>query len=117
MRYRIVRTFRDLAAAEVAREELLAAGFARDAVELSSLHDEAGAEKGNFTVGDDPSIKGGHDYKEIFAPDPAAPDRCKIMVAASDPDQMKMAEIILERHGATDIDATTRAIPDAHDKS
>lgn len=108
MTFPIVRTFRDFAAAERAREELLAAGFGHDAVELSSLHDEAGAEKGNFSVGDDPSIKGGHDYRETFAPDPVAHDRCKIMVAASDPDQMKMAEIILERHGATDINAATQ---------
>lgn len=112
MTFPIVRTFRDFAAAESARDELLAAGFARDAVELSSLDDEAGAEQGNFTVGDDPDVKGGHDYSRTFAPDPVPCDRCKILVAASDKAQQEMAEIILGRHGATDINATTQRTPE-----
>ena len=105
MTFPIVRTFRDFAVAESARDELLAAGFPRDSVELSAPDDEAGPEKGNFTVGDDPRVKGRHDYRHTFAPDSLQHNHCKIMVVASDPDQLKMAEIILDRHGATDINA------------
>lgn len=107
----IVRTFRIFAAAERARDDLLAAGFGRDAVALSAPDDEAGPGKGNFTVGDDPAVSGSDDYSRTFAPDPLPHEHCKITVAASDPDQLKMAEIILDRHGATDIDAATRGQP------
>jgi hypothetical protein len=109
MTFQIVRTFRVFAAAERARDELLAAGFRRDAVELSVLNDEAGPEQGNFTVGDDPRVKGGEDYSRTFAHDPAtSPVQCTIAVAAADRAQLEQADIILGRHGAHDIDATTR---------
>jgi hypothetical protein len=115
MNFQIVRTFRVFAAAERARDELLAAGFPRDAVELSVLHDEAGPEQGNFTVGDDPKVKGGEDYSRTFAHDPAAQhDHCTIRVTAADRAQLEQAERILAEYGATDIDAVARrkAAPD-----
>jgi hypothetical protein len=109
MNFQIVRTFRVFAAAERARDELLAAGFGRDAVELSVLDDEAGPEQGNFTVGDNPKVKGGEDYTRTFAHDPAAShEHCTIRVVAADRAQLEQADMILARHGATDIDATTR---------
>jgi hypothetical protein len=109
MTFQIVRTFRVFAAAERARDELLAAGFPRDAVELSVTDDEAGPEQGNFTVGDNPKVKGGEDYSRTFAHDPAAShDHCIITVVAADRAQLERAEMILAQHGATDIDAATR---------
>jgi hypothetical protein len=109
MTFQIVRTFRVFAAAERARDELLAAGFRRDAVELTVIDDEAGPEQGNFTVGDNPKVKGGEDYSRTFAHDPAAShDHCVIKVVAADRARLEQAEYILAQHGATDIDATTR---------
>jgi hypothetical protein len=109
MEFQIVRTFRVFAAAEHAREELLAAGFERSVVELSVRDDEAGPEQGNFTVGDDPKVKGGEDYSRTFAHDPAAShDHCTMTVGAADRAQLEQADIIMARHGATDIDALAR---------
>jgi hypothetical protein len=109
MTFQIVRTFRVFAAAERARDELRAAGFPRDAVELSVLNDEAGPEQGNFTVGDSPKVKGGEDYSRTFAHDPATSHvQCAITVVATDSAQLEQADLILDRHGATDIDAATR---------
>jgi hypothetical protein len=115
MTFQIVRTFRVFAAAERARDELLAAGFPRESVELSVLDDEAGPGQGNFTVGDDPKVKGGEDYSRTFAHDPGAPhDHCTISVTATDRAQLEQAELILARYGATDIDAVAgrKAAPD-----
>jgi hypothetical protein len=109
MNFQIVRTFRVFAAAGRARDELLAAGFAPDAVELSVLNDEAGPEQGNFTVGDDPKVKGGEDYTRTFAHDPATSHvHCAITVGAADRAQLEQADIILARYGGVDIDAATR---------
>ena len=43
--------FEHLEDAEAAREALLAAGFSREQVQLTSRHDEAGPVEGNFLVG------------------------------------------------------------------
>jgi hypothetical protein len=47
--------------AQRARDALVAAGLPGDDVALRSLADEAGAEKGNFTVGNGERAHGPHD--------------------------------------------------------
>lgn len=47
----LVRVYSDLAAAQQAREQLLASGFLSDKVSLTARDDEAGPVEGNFAVG------------------------------------------------------------------
>jgi hypothetical protein len=55
----VTRAFAKLTDAERARDALLTAGFGNDEVELISTIDEAGAVKGNFTVGNGDERPGG----------------------------------------------------------
>lgn len=48
----VIKVFGVFAEAEKAREQLLAAGFDREQVQLNSNEDEAGAVQGNFITGD-----------------------------------------------------------------
>jgi hypothetical protein len=106
----IVRTFKQLAAAEQARQELLAAGVAADDVAIDMLIYETGAVQGNFTVGDAPGIKGKTAYTHTFAPTAQDDVRdCMITVNAADAGLAQRAEAILERHGALDPDPAHRA--------
>ena len=100
METQIARVFSSIASAERARDELLAAGFAREAVELLVHEDEAGAMQGNFTVGDDPEVTGGHDYSRTFARRLREPDCCTITVIVSDATMAERASDIFERLGA-----------------
>ncbi|MFL6674390.1 MAG: hypothetical protein ACJ8LG_13990 [Massilia sp.] len=93
----IVRLCSSLEAAERAREELLAAGFPRDRVELQVRDDEAGPPQANFTVGDDPSVTGTSDYKGTFKPRGRDPSRCIVVVSAPDADWAARASAILDR--------------------
>ncbi|HWP17611.1 MAG TPA: hypothetical protein VNO84_00610 [Burkholderiaceae bacterium] len=63
----LVRTFEAYARAEQARTALLAAGFAPDAVQISSIDDEAGPVEGNFVIGN------GRDVQDES---PAQPNYC-----------------------------------------
>jgi len=101
METQIGRVFSSIAGAERARDELLAAGFAREAVELSVHEDEAGAMQGNFTVGDDPKVTGGHDYSRTFAHHAREPGCCMITVNVTDATLAERASDILERLGAS----------------
>lgn len=100
METQIGRVFTSIAGAERARDELYAAGFARDAVELLVHEDEAGAMQGNFTVGDDPAVTGGHDYSRTFARHLREPGWCTITVTVSDQTVAERVSDILERLGA-----------------
>ena len=108
MNNQIVRVVHDLAVAERVRDELLAAGFARESVELSTTGDEAGPGQANFTVGDSPEVKGGTDYKDVYNPREQERRPCVVMVAAADAMQAEQASAILERHGAADMDNLRR---------
>jgi hypothetical protein len=105
----IVRTFKQLASAEQAREELLAAGVPADDVAIDMLIYETGAVQGNFTVGDAPSVKGKTAYTHTYAPAQDDVRDCMITVNASDNGLAQRAEAILERHGALDPDPAHRA--------
>jgi hypothetical protein len=103
MQNQIVRMFSSTAGAERAREELLAEGFDRLAVELWVREDEAGAMQGNFTVGDNPRDSGGHDYRYTFAHRARAGGCCcMIMAATEDAALADRGAAILERLGATE---------------
>jgi hypothetical protein len=106
----IVRTFIQLAAAEQARAELLAAGIPADGVEINVRIDETGPVQGNFTVGDDPGVKGKTAYTHTYAPVAQDDVRdCQITVNAADPAQAERAAAILDRLGALDPDPAHRA--------
>jgi hypothetical protein len=105
----IIRTFVQLAAAEQARAELLAAGFLADDVEINVRVDETGPVQGNFTVGDSPQVKGKTAYSHTYAPVAQDDVRdCQITVNAADPAQAERAAAILDRLGALDPDPAHR---------
>jgi hypothetical protein len=105
----IVRTFKQLASAEQARQELLAAGVPADDVAIDVLIYETGAVQGNFTVGDTPEIKGKTAYTHTYAPTAQDDVRdCMITVNAGDAAQAEQAAAILDRLGALDPDPAHR---------
>jgi hypothetical protein len=106
----IVRTFKQLASAEQARQELLAAGVPADDVAIDMLIYETGPVQGNFTVGDSPEVKGKTAYTHTYAPT-AQDDVRDVMMTVNAPDDAlaQRAEAILERHGALDPDPAHHA--------
>jgi hypothetical protein len=69
MDYQIVRAFYNYDAALRALNQLLTAGFERERMFVEVMKDEAGPGQANFTVGDDPKVKGGTDYNDTFRPE------------------------------------------------
>lgn len=105
----IIRTFKQLAAAEEARTELLAAGIAADDVDVTVRTDETGAVQGNFTVGDDPEVTGKTAYSHTYAPVAQDDVRdCQLTVTAGDAALAERAVAILDRLGALDPDPAHR---------
>lgn len=103
MNNQIVRVIEGVEDTERARTALLDAGFDRDSIEISHTGDEAGPSEANFTVGDSPEVKGGTDYKDVYAPGLEI-GKCVITVTADDPGRLEQAAAILEHHGARDTD-------------
>lgn len=103
----LVRTFDDFARAQQARDALVAAGFASDAVQLNPTGDEAGAVQGNFTVGDKPRHKGGDDYHDAYWPT-GQHGHFVMTVQAPSPSEADRAAAILEGHGAGSGDPGSR---------
>ena len=101
---RVIENFQD---AERARQALLDAGFDRDGIEISHTGDEAGPSEANFTVGDSPKVKGGTDYKDVYAPGLEI-GKCVITITADSDKQLEKAASILEYHGAKDNDPAHR---------
>ena len=109
MKHQVVRTFDNYAAAEQAINELLAAGFNRDLVHANVTRDEAGPGQANFTVGDDPDVKGGTDYKKTFKPVPEhEPSHTVVVVDAPSASEADRAAAILADHGAVTGDPAWR---------
>jgi hypothetical protein len=96
----IVRLFKDFGTAERARAELLAEGFAEDAVQLDARNDEAGPQASNFTVGNEPDVVGGEAYRRTFAPR-GEQSLYMMIVSAADDAQAERAAAIMGRYGAT----------------
>lgn len=101
MEQTLIYVFDDFAAAERARDELLAYGFQKAAVELTVRDDEAGPVKGNFTVGDNPAAAGGTDYKATFA-NPTHRGGCMLAITPFDPAQAKYAIALMARYGVSE---------------
>ena len=111
------RIFEHLSQAEQAREALAAAGFPRERIQLTSRHDEAGPVEGNFVVGNTKQDtvehtefsrtlggEGDNTYRHNFE---HAVDRGLYMLVVDvedDPQGARAAEI-MQRYGATDVDA------------
>jgi hypothetical protein len=104
MNNQIVRMLPNFEAAEQARKGLLAEGFDGKGIDIAVTIDEAGPGKGNFYVGDSPEVKGGTDYKDVFAPG-EHPGYCVVTVTVADATQLERAAAILDYNGALDIDA------------
>jgi hypothetical protein len=104
MNNQIVRMLPNFKAAEQARKGLLAEGFDCAGIDISVGIDEAGPGEGNFYVGDSPEVKGGTDYKDVFAPGDHA-GHCVVTVTVADATQLERAAAILDHNGALDIDA------------
>jgi hypothetical protein len=118
----LIRAYDNFLNAENARKELLGAGFAADHVRLIARDDEAGSVKGNFTVGNAPSMRDGisgvfpsssspnDSFDQTYARDYAnAAQRGSylLMVDAYDDHQQALASDIMQRFGAIDVDDRT----------
>jgi hypothetical protein len=97
----LIYVFDDLTTADRVREELLSCGFDRSAVELTVREDEAGPVQGNFTVGDDPTVKGGTDYEDTYA-NPTQRGTCLLTITPVDPTQTEYAIKLLARYGISE---------------
>jgi hypothetical protein len=105
MQQSIVRTFKQVTAAEEARAELLAAGIAADDVAIDVRIDETGPVQGNFTVGDSPAVTGKTAYSHTYAPVAQDDVRdCQVTVNAADGALARRAAEILEHFGGYDPD-------------
>lgn len=100
MNTQIVRIFDNYDAAQRARAELIASGFADERVQLKVKQDEAGPAKSNFTVGNDPNVVGGQAYSRTYAPTNQV-EYFMMTVLANDPGEAEGAASIMARHGAT----------------
>lgn len=109
MATKMIRIFDQYADAEAARDALLAAGYARDAVRVSVRDDEAGPVQGNFTVGNATEAPGGmgeghHTYARNYE-NVAQRGLCMVEVEAVDGPQTAAASELMARYGGRDIDA------------
>jgi hypothetical protein len=94
----LIYVFDDFATAERVREEMLSYGFDPAGVQLTAAEDEAGPVKGNFTVGDYTTVKGGCDYKDSFA-NPTQRGCLTLTILPVDPTQTEYAIKLLARYG------------------
>ena len=106
MNKQIVRVIENVQDAERARQALLDAGFDGDGIDITHTGDEAGPAEANFTVGDSPAVKGGSDYKDVYAPGLEV-GKCVVTVTA-DASRLERAASILDYHGAKDNDPAHR---------
>lgn len=106
MNKQIVRVIDNFQDAERARQALLDAGFDREGIDITHTGDEAGPSEANFTVGDSPSVKGGTDYKDVYAPGLEI-GKCVLTITA-DESRLDKAASILDYHGAKDHDPAHR---------
>ncbi|WP_020652196.1 hypothetical protein [Massilia niastensis] len=101
MSEQIVRVV-DFAIVDQLRTDLLSVGVERDHIEMCAPDDEAGPVQANFTVGDDPKVKGGTDYNDVYRPSGQQHSPCLVTVDTSDDRQRDQVLAILERYGAKD---------------
>lgn len=99
----LVSVYDRLPAADRARSELLACGFAADHVHLVAKEDEAGAMKGNFSVGNIDPNKNNDTYARDYA-NPQQHAEILLTVDAEGEQQSQQALDILQRCGALRVD-------------
>lgn len=105
----LVLSFDVLERAEAARSALLAAGFAPDAVEVRAREDEAGATRGDFTVGNGRApTPSASNYEANFA-NAAKRGEITMIVALADASARARVLAIVERFGAIDVARRTGA--------
>ncbi|MBZ2209497.1 hypothetical protein [Massilia soli] len=102
MAIQMIRIFDQYADAEAARDALLAAGYARDAVRVSVRDDEAGPVQGNFTVDNGTEAARGTAARN----DERVTQRglCMVVLDAAEGREAAAAAELLERFGGRDID-------------
>lgn len=108
MAIQMIRIFDHYADAEAARDALLAAGYAREAVRVSVRDDEAGPVQGNFTVGNVTEAPGGtgaanHTYARNYE-NTAQRGLCMVVVDAVEGPGEAAAAALMDRFGGRDID-------------
>ncbi len=99
MQQTVMRRFVHFEDAQRARDRLIAGGLPEGDVELRSLADEAGAEKGNFAVGNGEPAHGGRDAYELNFEDPESTGENLLVVLAQDDQQRARIEVMLDRMG------------------
>ena len=110
----VLRTYSKFTDAQEARNALLAAGFAPEAISLTAKEDEAGPVAGNFMIDREqhsdnkrhtPDRQRGYDPNEV--PDTRPADwgsSYMLMIDAQDNDQLSVATEIAERFGGLDVE-------------
>jgi hypothetical protein len=111
----LLRIFESLEQAEHAREALLAQGFERDRIQLTSRHDEAGPVEGNFLVGNTKKDtlehtefsetlggEGDNTYDHNFARTVDG-GMYMLVVEAEDEVRLQRAAEIIQQHGGTEV--------------
>lgn len=100
MQQTLMKRFERFDEAQRAREALIAGGLPEDDIELRSLVDEAGAEKGNFTVGNGKHAHGPHDGYELNFGDVEWTSSNLLVVQTRDETQHVRIEALLDGMGA-----------------
>jgi hypothetical protein len=99
MQQTLMRRFEHFEDAQRARERLIAGGLPEGDVELRSLADEAGTEKGNFTVGNGAPARGAHDAYELNFGRAESAGENLLVVQTQDDQQRARIEVMLDRMG------------------
>lgn len=99
MQQTLMRRFQRFEDAQRARERLIEGGLPEGDVELRSLADEAGTEKGNFTVGNGAPARGGHDAYELNFGKAESTGENLLVVQTQDDQQRARIEVMLDRMG------------------
>lgn len=100
MQRTLMKRFERFDEAQRAREALIVGGLPKDEVELRSLADEAGAERGNFTVGNGQRARGAHDAYELNFEDVEWSGANLLVVRTSDETRHARAKALLDGMGA-----------------
>jgi thioredoxin reductase (NADPH) len=99
MQRTLMKRFERFDDAQRARDALIAGGLNEAEVELHSLTDEAGAEKGNFAVGNGEPARGAHDAYELNFEDAESAGSNLLVVYARDERQHARIDAMLDGMG------------------
>jgi len=108
MQRTLMKRFAQFDDAQRARDALVAGGLPEGDVELRSLADEAGAEKGNFTVGNGERAHGPHDAYELNFEDVESAGSNLLVVQTRDETQHARIDAMLDGMGAAPVGENER---------